>query len=162
MENNENMAYISSNHSSLFPSFFIKQPLWVICDQSVWSPPSGQWCSGVLFDIFWCLKNIVCMWRYPPGHGDIFPSLMNSGKLDALMSQVCNIPQFVVLSFWHDLRSYWIDMSFRVFYNFIIINVLSQGKEYAFVANSDNLGAIVDLSILDMFFFSSQYQPYRV
>ncbi|CAL9115388.1 unnamed protein product, partial [Musa textilis] len=47
---------------------------------------------------------------YPPGHGDVFPSLMNSGKLDAL---------------------------------------LSQGKEYIFVANSDNLGAIVDLKILN-------------
>ncbi|KAF8389645.1 hypothetical protein HHK36_024164 [Tetracentron sinense] len=47
---------------------------------------------------------------YPPGHGDVFPSLMNSGKLDAL---------------------------------------LSQGKEYVFVANSDNLGAIVDLKILN-------------
>ncbi|RDX58502.1 UTP--glucose-1-phosphate uridylyltransferase [Mucuna pruriens] len=46
---------------------------------------------------------------YPPGHGDVFPSLSNSGKLDTL---------------------------------------LSQGKEYVFVANSDNLGAIVDLSIL--------------
>ncbi|WZZ30120.1 hypothetical protein YC2023_013521 [Brassica napus] len=44
---------------------------------------------------------------YPPGHGDVFPSLMNSGKLDAF---------------------------------------LSQGKEYVFVANSDNLGAIVDLT----------------
>lgn len=47
---------------------------------------------------------------YPPGHGDVFPSLMNSGKLDAL---------------------------------------ISQGKEYVFVANSDNLGAIVDLKILN-------------
>ncbi|ONK64229.1 uncharacterized protein A4U43_C07F23470 [Asparagus officinalis] len=47
---------------------------------------------------------------YPPGHGDVFPSLMNSGKLDTL---------------------------------------LSQGKEYIFVANSDNLGAIVDLKILN-------------
>uniref|UniRef100_A0A5B6ZWS0 UTP--glucose-1-phosphate uridylyltransferase n=1 Tax=Davidia involucrata TaxID=16924 RepID=A0A5B6ZWS0_DAVIN len=47
---------------------------------------------------------------YPPGHGDVFPSLMNSGKLDAL---------------------------------------LSKGKEYVFVANSDNLGAIVDLKILN-------------
>ncbi|KMZ76338.1 UTP--glucose-1-phosphate uridylyltransferase [Zostera marina] len=46
---------------------------------------------------------------YPPGHGDVFPALMNSGKLDLL---------------------------------------LSQGKEYIFVANSDNLGAIVDLKIL--------------
>ncbi|KAL6844929.1 hypothetical protein ACP4OV_025588 [Aristida adscensionis] len=45
---------------------------------------------------------------YPPGHGDVFPSLNNSGKLDLL---------------------------------------LAQGKEYVFVANSDNLGAIVDLSI---------------
>ncbi|KAL3845069.1 hypothetical protein ACJIZ3_002472 [Penstemon smallii] len=47
---------------------------------------------------------------YPPGHGDVFPSLMNSGKLDTL---------------------------------------LSQGKEYVFVANSDNLGAVVDLKILN-------------
>ncbi|KAL3735711.1 hypothetical protein ACJRO7_024785 [Eucalyptus globulus] len=47
---------------------------------------------------------------YPPGHGDVFASLMNSGKLDAL---------------------------------------LSQGKEYVFAANSDNLGAIVDLKILN-------------
>ncbi|RXH90679.1 hypothetical protein DVH24_035443 [Malus domestica] len=46
---------------------------------------------------------------YPPGHGDVFPSLKNSGKLDLL---------------------------------------LSQGKEYVFIANSDNLGAVVDLSIL--------------
>ncbi|XVE77471.1 hypothetical protein DITRI_Ditri13aG0065400 [Diplodiscus trichospermus] len=47
---------------------------------------------------------------YPPGHGDVFPSLMNSGKLDAF---------------------------------------LSEGKEYVFIANSDNLGAIVDLKILN-------------
>lgn len=46
----------------------------------------------------------------PPGHGDVFPSLMNSGKLEAL---------------------------------------LLQGKEYVFVANSDNLGAVVDLKILN-------------
>lgn len=47
---------------------------------------------------------------YPPGHGDVFPSLVNSGKLEAL---------------------------------------LSKGKEYVFVANSDNLGAVVDLKILN-------------
>lgn len=47
---------------------------------------------------------------YPPGHGDVFPALLNSGKLDEL---------------------------------------LSQGKEYVFIANSDNLGAIVDLKILN-------------
>ncbi|KAK9015349.1 hypothetical protein V6N11_006460 [Hibiscus sabdariffa] len=46
---------------------------------------------------------------YPPGHGDVFSSLKNSGKLDAF---------------------------------------IAEGKEYVFVANSDNLGAIVDLSIL--------------
>eukprot|EP00268_Persea_americana_P058489 TRINITY_DN7076_c0_g1_i13.p1 TRINITY_DN7076_c0_g1~~TRINITY_DN7076_c0_g1_i13.p1 ORF type:complete len:380 (+),score=49.30 TRINITY_DN7076_c0_g1_i13:141-1142(+) len=46
---------------------------------------------------------------YPPGHGDVFSSLKNSGKLDDL---------------------------------------LSRGKEYVFVANSDNLGAVVDLKIL--------------
>lgn len=47
---------------------------------------------------------------YPPGHGDVFPSLRNSGKLDLL---------------------------------------LSQGKEYVFISNSDNLGAVVDLKILN-------------
>ncbi|KAK2652776.1 hypothetical protein Ddye_012632 [Dipteronia dyeriana] len=47
---------------------------------------------------------------YPPGHGDVFPSLKNSGKLDAL---------------------------------------LSEGKDYVFIANSDNLGAVVDLKILN-------------
>ncbi|GMI74032.1 UDP-GLUCOSE PYROPHOSPHORYLASE 2, UDP-glucose pyrophosphorylase 2 [Hibiscus trionum] len=47
---------------------------------------------------------------YPPGHGDVFPSLKNSGKLDAF---------------------------------------LAEGKEYVFVANSDNLGAVVDLKILN-------------
>ncbi|CAN6481487.1 unnamed protein product [Victoria cruziana] len=47
---------------------------------------------------------------YPPGHGDVFPSLLNSGKLDTF---------------------------------------LAQGKEYVFVANSDNLGAVVDIKILN-------------
>jgi len=47
---------------------------------------------------------------YPPGHGDLFESLYNSGLLDQL-----------------------IDM----------------GKEYLFVANVDNLGAIVDMTILN-------------
>lgn len=47
---------------------------------------------------------------YPPGHGDVFAAMMNSGKLDTF---------------------------------------LSQGKEYVFVANSDNLGAVVDLNILN-------------
>ncbi|KAJ3040111.1 UTP-glucose-1-phosphate uridylyltransferase [Rhizophlyctis rosea] len=46
---------------------------------------------------------------YPPGHGDLFESLANSGTLDTL---------------------------------------LAQGKEYLFVSNVDNLGATVDLSIL--------------
>ncbi|KAF8401546.1 hypothetical protein HHK36_012488 [Tetracentron sinense] len=43
---------------------------------------------------------------YPPGNDNVLSSLMNSGKLDVL---------------------------------------LTQGKEYAFVANSDNLGNVVDL-----------------
>ncbi|XP_058185441.1 UTP--glucose-1-phosphate uridylyltransferase [Rhododendron vialii] len=56
-----------------------------------------------------CKGNMGKDGWYPPGHGDVFPALKNSGKLDAL---------------------------------------LSQGKEYVFVANSDNLGAVVDLKIL--------------
>ncbi|KAG2228258.1 hypothetical protein INT45_011050 [Circinella minor] len=46
---------------------------------------------------------------YPPGHGDLYESIYNSGLLDEL---------------------------------------LSQGKEYLFVSNVDNLGATVDLNIL--------------
>eukprot|EP00270_Netrium_digitus_P008485 TRINITY_DN253_c0_g1_i1.p1 TRINITY_DN253_c0_g1~~TRINITY_DN253_c0_g1_i1.p1 ORF type:complete len:469 (+),score=156.18 TRINITY_DN253_c0_g1_i1:59-1465(+) len=47
---------------------------------------------------------------YPPGHGDVYSALVNSGVLDEL---------------------------------------LAEGKEYIFVANADNLGAIVDLRILN-------------
>lgn len=47
---------------------------------------------------------------YPPGHGDLFESITNSGVLDEL---------------------------------------LDQGKEYLFVSNVDNLGAVVDLHILE-------------
>ncbi|KZO90722.1 putative UTP-glucose-1-phosphate uridylyltransferase [Calocera viscosa TUFC12733] len=47
------------------------------------------------------------MW-YPPGHGDIFDALSNSGLLDKL---------------------------------------IAAGKEYVFVSNTDNLGAVVDLNI---------------
>ncbi|KAI9362061.1 UTP--glucose-1-phosphate uridylyltransferase family [Zopfochytrium polystomum] len=47
---------------------------------------------------------------YPPGHGDLFESLANSGLLDSL---------------------------------------IDQGKEYLFVSNVDNLGATVDLNILE-------------
>lgn len=47
---------------------------------------------------------------YPPGHGDLYESLYNSGLL-------------------------------KMFIN--------EGKEYMFVSNSDNLGATVDLNILD-------------
>ncbi|ORX83001.1 UTP--glucose-1-phosphate uridylyltransferase [Basidiobolus meristosporus CBS 931.73] len=46
---------------------------------------------------------------YPPGHGDLFDSLANSGLLDRL---------------------------------------IAEGKEYLFISNVDNLGAIVDPTIL--------------
>ena len=48
----------------------------------------------------------------PPGHGDIYTSLVTSGMLDAL---------------------------------------LDAGYEYAFVSNSDNLGAVLDPRILGWF-----------
>ena len=48
----------------------------------------------------------------PPGHGDIYPSLLGSGLLDRL---------------------------------------LSEGKKFLFVSNSDNLGATLDLRLLEYF-----------
>jgi len=53
--------------------------------------------------------GLNCFFRYPPGHGDVFESLYNSGVLEDL---------------------------------------LSQGKEYLFMSNIDNLGATVDTKIL--------------
>jgi len=47
---------------------------------------------------------------YPPGHGDVYTALKNSGTLDGL---------------------------------------LAKGKEYMFISNIDNLGATVDLNILN-------------
>jgi UTP--glucose-1-phosphate uridylyltransferase len=47
---------------------------------------------------------------YPPGHGDVFEAIYNSGLVDTL---------------------------------------LAQGKEYLFVSNVDNLGATVDVNILN-------------
>jgi UDP-N-acetylglucosamine pyrophosphorylase len=48
----------------------------------------------------------------PPGHGDLYPSLLSSGTLEAL---------------------------------------LGKGYEYAFISNSDNLGAVIDEKILGHF-----------
>ncbi|EFA85941.1 UDP-glucose pyrophosphorylase 2 [Heterostelium album PN500] len=48
---------------------------------------------------------------YPPGHGDVFFALQNSGLLETL---------------------------------------INEGKEYLFISNVDNLGAVVDFNILNM------------
>jgi UTP--glucose-1-phosphate uridylyltransferase len=50
--------------------------------------------------------------RYPPGHGDLYRSLAQSGLLDQL---------------------------------------IAAGKEYLFISNIDNLGAVVDPKILSYF-----------
>ena len=56
---------------------------------------------------------------FPPGHGDIFDALYNTGLLDKL---------------------------------------IDAGKEYIFVSNVDNLGAVVDLNILqDMVDSQAEY-----
>jgi UDP-N-acetylglucosamine pyrophosphorylase len=55
----------------------------------------------------------------PPGHGDLFPSLLGSGLLDRL---------------------------------------LADGVKYAFVSNSDNLGATLDLGLLN--FFATSNMPF--
>jgi UDP-N-acetylglucosamine pyrophosphorylase len=58
-------------------------------------------------DLEWC----------PPGHGDLYPSLLSSGQMDRL---------------------------------------LKSGVRYLFVSNSDNLGATVDLKLLQYFANSEQ------
>ncbi|MCO5576629.1 hypothetical protein L7F22_030444 [Adiantum nelumboides] len=58
---------------------------------------------------FCVFQLLPLLLRYPPGHGDVFASLQNSG---------------------------------------ILAELLAEGKEYIFIANSDNLGATVDLKIL--------------
>ncbi len=55
----------------------------------------------------------------PPGHGDIYPSLLGSGLLESL---------------------------------------LNDGKNFLFVSNSDNLGATLDLRLLD--FFANSGAPF--
>ena len=55
----------------------------------------------------------------PPGHGDLYPSLLGSGNLDKL---------------------------------------LGEGIKYAFVSNSDNLGATLDLELLQ--FFAESNKPF--
>jgi UDP-N-acetylglucosamine pyrophosphorylase len=55
----------------------------------------------------------------PPGHGDLYPSLLGSGLLDKL---------------------------------------LGEGIKYAFVSNSDNLGATLDLELLQ--FFAESNKPF--
>ena len=68
-----------------------------------------QWSDNP--DLEWC----------PPGHGDIYTSLVTSGTLDAL---------------------------------------LEAGYEYAFVSNADNLGAVVDKSILG--YFAAHQLPFMM
>jgi UTP--glucose-1-phosphate uridylyltransferase len=63
-------------------------------------------------------KNPSLEWC-PPGHGDIYPSLLGSGLLEGL---------------------------------------LNEGKEFLFVSNSDNLGATMDLRLLD--FFANSGAPF--
>lgn len=55
----------------------------------------------ILHSLFLCDLNVF---RYPPGHGDVFPALMNSGKLDALLSKVCKfmaLYSFIRVNFWN-------------------------------------------------------------
>lgn len=65
--------------------------------------------SNGMTKYFFICSYLTHILRYPPGHGDLYESLYNSGLLDQL---------------------------------------LSQGKEYLFVSNVDNLGATVDINIL--------------
>ncbi len=70
-------------------------------------PPCGE----ILLSIF-VPTTLLLSCRCPPGHGDIYSSLLGSGMLDALVAE---------------------------------------GVKYLFVSNSDNLGATLDLQLLQHF-----------
>ena len=93
-------AHLSKHHADLVsePFFEFLQNKSPKVDAATLGPalhPDGR-------DLEWC----------PPGHGDIYASLVGSGMLDRL---------------------------------------LKDGVEYLFVSNSDNLGATLDLELLDYF-----------
>ena len=56
-------------------------------------------------------SHLFCRSWYPPGHGDVYPSLKRSGLLDKF---------------------------------------IKEGKEFIFISNIDNLGATVDVEILNL------------
>ena len=66
----------------------------------------GCMADGVFFFFFF-----FCYSWYPPGHGDVYPSLKRSGLLDKF---------------------------------------IKEGKEFIFISNIDNLGATVDVRILNL------------
>lgn len=71
---------------------------------------------------------------YPPGHGDFYESFCNSGLLDTFIRQV---------------RISFLNMNTHLNLKKINLTFL-QGREYVFISNIDNLGATVDLNILNM------------
>lgn len=73
------------------------------------------WCLSLLVCIPVCLQSWFAHGRYPPGHGDVFPSLMNSGKLDTLLSQVGITVQFLIT---------WLTFSPRYWHSFFLSLVI--------------------------------------
>ncbi|KAF4355703.1 hypothetical protein F8388_001061 [Cannabis sativa] len=100
-----------SNSSVEIHTFNQSQYPRLVVDDFSPLPSKGQTGKDGWITCFNVVTNPIENARYPPGHGDVFPSLKNSGKLDAL---------------------------------------LSQGKEYVFIANSDNLGAVVDMNEIEI------------
>jgi hypothetical protein len=59
-----------------------------------------QTCEVV--DNLWLIVLVKVLFfncRYPPGHGDVFPSLANSGKLDELIAKVNSVCNGLIYDF---------------------------------------------------------------
>lgn len=55
-----------------------------------------------VLDNLWSIVLVKVLFfncRYPPGHGDVFPSLANSGKLDELIAKVNSVCNGLIYDF---------------------------------------------------------------
>lgn len=74
------------------------------------------------------LRHEICLSWYPPGHGNFYESFVNSGLLEKFLKQGKKVSSL---------------------YNTTHKNAVMLMIQYVFLSNIDNLGATIDLQILN-------------